>query len=88
MAFANSTSAKVTENAPVFCLQHVDDRTTRSWRAMPGILPKMSIGETLDVTRIYSIADRLLPDVSLNHVCTFWVLNRNISHARLDGMGN
>jgi len=26
-------------------------------RPMPGILPKMSIGELLDVTRIYSVAD-------------------------------
>ena len=28
-------------------------------RALPGILPKMSIEESLDVTRIYSVADQL-----------------------------
>jgi predicted ATPase with chaperone activity len=28
-------------------------------RAMPGILPEMSIEEALDVTRIYSVADQL-----------------------------
>jgi energy-coupling factor transporter ATP-binding protein EcfA2 len=28
-------------------------------RAMPGILPEMSIDESLDVTRIYSVADQL-----------------------------
>jgi len=30
-------------------------------RAMPGILPRMSIEEALDVTRIYSVADQLPP---------------------------
>ena len=30
-------------------------------RAMPGILPEMSIDESLDVTRIYSVADQLPP---------------------------
>jgi magnesium chelatase family protein len=28
-------------------------------RAVPGILPSMSIDEALDVTRIYSVADQL-----------------------------
>ena len=28
-------------------------------RALPGILPEMSIDESLDVTRIYSVADQL-----------------------------
>ncbi|CAG0951653.1 hypothetical protein ANAEL_00101 [Anaerolineales bacterium] len=28
-------------------------------RALPGILPEMSIEESLDVTRIYSVADQL-----------------------------
>ena len=32
-------------------------------RAMPGILPKMSIEEALDVTRIYSVADQLPADI-------------------------
>ena len=34
-------------------------------RAMPGILPRMSIEEALDVTRIYSVADQLPADVPL-----------------------
>ncbi len=34
-------------------------------RALPGILPKMSIDESLDVTRIYSVADQLPPETPL-----------------------
>jgi magnesium chelatase family protein len=34
-------------------------------RAMPGILPRLTIDEALDVTRIYSVADQLPPDLSL-----------------------
>jgi magnesium chelatase family protein len=34
-------------------------------RALPGILPKMSIDESLDVTRIYSVADQLPSDTPL-----------------------
>ncbi len=34
-------------------------------RALPSILPNMSIEEALDVTRIYSIADQLSPDMPL-----------------------
>ncbi len=34
-------------------------------RALPGILPKMSIDEALDVTRIYSVADQLPPETPL-----------------------
>jgi predicted ATPase with chaperone activity len=30
-------------------------------RALPGILPRMTIDEALDVTRIYSVADQLPP---------------------------
>lgn len=32
-------------------------------RAMPGILREMSIDEALDVTRIYSVADALPPEM-------------------------
>src|SRR5262245_20674861 len=32
-------------------------------RAMPGILPEMSVDEALDVTRIYSVADALPPEM-------------------------
>ena len=34
-------------------------------RALPSILPDMTIDEALDVTRVYSIADQLPPDVPL-----------------------
>ncbi|HTX90259.1 MAG TPA: magnesium chelatase domain-containing protein, partial [Anaerolineales bacterium] len=34
-------------------------------RALPGILPDMSIDEALDVTRIYSVADALPPETPL-----------------------
>src|SRR5262249_15758688 len=34
-------------------------------RAMPGILPEMSIDEALDVTRIYSVADALPPEMMI-----------------------
>ena len=34
-------------------------------RAMPGILPRMTIDEALDVTRIYSVADQLPADTPL-----------------------
>jgi magnesium chelatase family protein len=34
-------------------------------RAMPGILPEMSIDESLDVTRIYSVADQLPAETPL-----------------------
>jgi magnesium chelatase family protein len=32
-------------------------------RALPGVLPRLSIEEALDVTRIYSIADQLPGDI-------------------------
>ena len=34
-------------------------------RALPAILPRMTIDEALDVTRIYSVADLLPPDIPL-----------------------
>ena len=34
-------------------------------RAVPGILPEMSIEESLDVTRMYSVADQLPPGMAL-----------------------
>ena len=57
-------------------------------RAMPGILPKMSIEEALDVTRIYSIADQLPPDVPLIQQRPFRAPHHTISHAGLVGGGN
>ena len=57
-------------------------------RAMPGILPKMSIDEALDVTRIYSVADQLPPDVPLIRNRPFRSPHHTISHAGLVGGGN
>ncbi len=57
-------------------------------RSMPGILPKMSIEEALDVTRIYSIADQLPPDTPLIRTRPFRAPHHTISHAGLVGGGN
>ena len=42
-------------------------------RAVPGIMPRMTVDESLDVTRVYSVADQLpanLPLVSLPPFCS------------------
>jgi len=57
-------------------------------RAMPGILPHMSIEEALDVTRIYSVADQLPADVPLIRNRPFRSPHHTISHAGLVGGGN
>ncbi len=57
-------------------------------RAMPAILPTMSIEEALDVTRIYSIADLLPPEVPLIRSRPFRSPHHTISHAGLVGGGN
>jgi len=57
-------------------------------RAMPGILPRMSIDEALDVTRIYSVADQLPADVPLIRNRPFRSPHHTISHAGLVGGGN
>jgi magnesium chelatase family protein len=57
-------------------------------RAMPGILPKMTIDEALDVTRIYSVADQLPPDTPLIQNRPFRSPHHTISHAGLVGGGN
>ncbi len=57
-------------------------------RALPGILPQMTIDEALDVTRIYSIADQLPPDVPLIQQRPFRAPHHTISHAGLVGGGN
>jgi magnesium chelatase family protein len=56
-------------------------------RAMPGILPKMSIEEALDVTRIYSVADALPPEMMVR-TRPFRAPHHTISHAGLVGGGN
>ena len=57
-------------------------------RAIPGILPRMSIEEALDVTRIYSVADQLPPDVPIIRNRPFRSPHHTISHAGLVGGGN
>jgi magnesium chelatase family protein len=57
-------------------------------RSMPGILPRMTIDEALDVTRIYSIADQLPPDVPMIRQRPFRAPHHTISHAGLVGGGN
>ena len=57
-------------------------------RALPAILPRMSIDEALDVTRIYSVADQLPSDVPLIRTRPFRAPHHTISHAGLVGGGN
>jgi magnesium chelatase family protein len=57
-------------------------------RALPAILPRMTIDEALDVTRIYSVADQLPPDVPLVRARPFRSPHHTISHAGLVGGGN
>ncbi len=61
---------------------------TRLARALPSILPRMSIDEALDVTRIYSVADQLPPEVPLIRSRPFRAPHHTISHAGLVGGGN
>ncbi len=57
-------------------------------RALPGILPQMTIEEALDVTRIYSVADQLTDAVPLVRERPFRAPHHTISHAGLVGGGN
>ena len=57
-------------------------------RAMPGILPRLTIEEALDVTRFYSVADQLPSDVPLIQNRPFRAPHHTISHAGLVGGGN
>ncbi len=57
-------------------------------RAMPSILPRMSIDEALDVTRIYSVADLLPSDTPLLRQRPFRAPHHTISHAGLVGGGH
>ncbi len=56
-------------------------------RAMPGVLPEMSVDEALEVTRIYSVADALPPEM-LIRARPFRAPHHTISHAGLVGGGN
>jgi magnesium chelatase family protein len=57
-------------------------------RALPGILPGMSIEEALDVTRIYSVADQLPAELPLVQERPFRAPHHTISNAGLVGGGN
>lgn len=57
-------------------------------RALPAILPRMSIDESLEVTRIYSVADQMPPGVPLIRTRPFRSPHHTISHAGLVGGGN
>ncbi len=57
-------------------------------RALPSILPTMTIDEALDVTRIYSVADQLPTNIPLIRQRPFRSPHHTISHAGLVGGGN
>jgi magnesium chelatase family protein len=57
-------------------------------RALPSILPALSIDEALDVTRIYSIADQLPSDMPLIQSRPFRSPHHTISNVGLVGGGN
>ncbi|MEA3345417.1 MAG: YifB family Mg chelatase-like AAA ATPase [Chloroflexota bacterium] len=56
-------------------------------RAMPGILPRMTVDEALDVTRVYSVVDMLPPDTPFLRHRPFRAPHHTISHAGLVGGG-
>ncbi|MGH2627765.1 MAG: YifB family Mg chelatase-like AAA ATPase, partial [Anaerolineales bacterium] len=57
-------------------------------RALPSILPGLTLDEALDVTQIYSVADQLPPDTPLIQSRPFRAPHHTISHAGLVGGGN
>ncbi|HEY60217.1 MAG TPA: YifB family Mg chelatase-like AAA ATPase [Anaerolineae bacterium] len=57
-------------------------------RALPAILPALTIEESLDVTRIYSVADLLPKEVPLIQTRPFRAPHHTISNAGLVGGGN
>jgi magnesium chelatase family protein len=56
-------------------------------RAMPGILPALSIDEALEVTKIYSVSDLLLPETPLIQLRPFRAPHHTISNTDLVGGG-
>lgn len=57
-------------------------------RALPAILPHMTVEEALDVTQIYSVADQLPPEIPLIRNRPFRAPHHTISNAGLVGGGN
>ena len=49
-------------------------------RSLPVVLPHMTIDEALDVTRIYSVADQLPPDLPLIRNRSFRAPHHTTSH--------
>ncbi len=56
-------------------------------RSVPGILPRLSLAEALDITRIYSVADLIPEDTPLIRHRPFRAPHHTISHAGLVGGG-
>jgi len=56
-------------------------------RSLPAILPRLTLSEALDTTRIYSVADMLPGDTPLIRQRPFRAPRRTISHAGLVGGG-
>ena len=57
-------------------------------RALPSIMPKLTLAEALDVTRVYSVANALPPDQPLISSRPFRAPHHTISHAGLVGGGS
>jgi magnesium chelatase family protein len=57
-------------------------------RSLPSVLPRLSVDEALDVTRIYSVADLLPKDTPLLRHRPFRAPHHTISHAGLVGGGH
>jgi magnesium chelatase family protein len=57
-------------------------------RALPGIMPELSVDEALEVTRIYSVSDKLPENSALMRTRPFRSPHHTISHAGLVGGGN
>jgi magnesium chelatase family protein len=57
-------------------------------RAMPGILPPMTAEETLEVTRVYSVAGILAPDAPVVRHRPFRAPHHTVSYAGLVGGGS
>ncbi len=56
-------------------------------RSVPGILPRLTLEEALDITRIYSVADMIPDDTPLIRHRPFRAPHHTISHAGLVGGG-
>lgn len=57
-------------------------------RALPTIMPKLTVDEALDITRIYSICDMLPSDTPLIQIRPFRSPHHTVSHAGLVGGGS